>query len=125
MGDTEKRDKSGKFVKGHNLGGRKPIPIEIKEALLGLVPEAIARLESMLLGTTDERLLHDCINTVLNRVYGKPKQEIESINTNINKYAEMTTEEAEKIIQKYENRVNCNKMELDSKTKQMEVNESL
>lgn len=81
--DSIKRDKSGKFQKGHTLGGRKPIPPEIKEALTALVPRAVERLTAIVEDSEDEKLVMQAIEVVFNRVYGKPSQalDIESSNS--------------------------------------------
>jgi hypothetical protein len=68
------RDNKGKFIKGNKGGGRKPIPEDIKQAFKELVPDALEVLEQ-LLKSDDERLRLDASKTILDRVYGKPRQE--------------------------------------------------
>lgn len=82
--DTEpiKRDKSGKFQKGHNLGGRKPIPPEIKETLTALVPKAVERLTQIINESGNEKIVMQAVEVIFNRVYGKPIQAVDLESNN-------------------------------------------
>ena len=79
---TVNRDKNGKFVKGNKGGGRKQIPPEIREALTNLIPKSIEKLQSILEASEDDKLVLETIKVILDRVYGKPLQSIESKNEN-------------------------------------------
>ena len=80
--NTVNRDKSGKFKKGNRSGGRKPIPPEIKEALTSLVPRAVERLKEIVDTSKDEKVVIQAVNTVLDRVYGKPLQAVDMKSEN-------------------------------------------
>lgn len=76
---TEKRTKNGqdsrgKFVKGNKLGGRKPIPENVKEAFGELVPTALEKLKNILETSTDERVVLDAAKIIFDRNYGRPTQ---------------------------------------------------
>ena len=82
MGDVNRFEnvthtKAGKFAKGNKLGGRKPMPDDIKMALNELVPEAITKLKDIIKTSKDDRILLDAVKVVFDRVYGKPQQAID------------------------------------------------
>ena len=83
---TGNRDKNGKFVKGNNSnGGRKPIPPEIKEALTSLVPRAVERLKEIVETSKDEKVVVKAVETIFDRVYGKPLQAVDMKSENEHK----------------------------------------
>lgn len=71
----QNRDVSGRFVKGHsgNPGGRKAMPKSIKEALAGLVPEALQIKKEILSDPgAPLELKNKVADSILDRVYGRP-----------------------------------------------------
>lgn len=69
-----------KFEKGQsgNPGGRKKIPEEIKEMLAGASKEAIELLIATMRNEGINRDLRvKCAQSILDRTYGKPTQQIE------------------------------------------------
>jgi hypothetical protein len=74
-----KRGKGRPFPKGvsGNPHGRRPIPADIKQALLELVPDAIEVLRKMVKADKVNALSGKAAENVLDRVYGKPAQGIE------------------------------------------------
>ncbi len=100
------RTESGKFVKGKsgNPSGRPKMPEDIKMALKDLVPTAVNKLSNIINCTDDERILLEAIKTLLDRVYGKPKQEIDasidgSVDLNVEFGEEIRMQLAEKLMQ--------------------------
>lgn len=77
--DPQNRDKTGKFVKGNraNPGGRPKIPDEAKIELRNLTPLAIKRVKEILTSSTDERVVLQAANSVLDRNLGKARQPID------------------------------------------------
>lgn len=73
----QNRDAAGRFIKGKsgNPGGRKALPMDVKEALTELVPEAIAIKQQILSDVTAPLDLRNRVaDSVLDRVYGRPAQ---------------------------------------------------
>lgn len=73
------RTGTGKFKKGvsGNPSGRKPVPPEIKEALTALVPKAVERLTQIINESENDKIVMQAVEVVLNRVYGKPLQQVD------------------------------------------------
>ena len=85
MDNSVNRDKNGKFTKGNKGGGRKAIPLEIKETLTSLVPKAVERLTDIINNSNNDKIVMQAVEVVFNRVYGKPQQQldIESNNNHV------------------------------------------
>lgn len=67
--------------KSGNPSGRPKMPNDIKEALNKLTPMATKRLEEMVSNPdTDYKVLIQVINTIYDRVYGKPQQYVDQTN---------------------------------------------
>ena len=66
----------GKWAKGHsgNPGGRSKHSKDVTNYLRANSMEAAEGLIKLMRDTTNERLRLDCIESVLNRVMGRPKQ---------------------------------------------------
>ena len=76
-----KRNKNGTFAPGNAGGGRKPIDKDLKEALTGLVPRAVERLQDLVEHGEDDRLVMEAVKVIFDRVFGRPVQQ--NINDNI------------------------------------------
>lgn len=73
------RDSKGRFMAGNPGGGRKAMPDEVKEMFKAATPMAAQLLINMM--QDDEQrpeLRVDCANKIIERVYGKPTQPIDS-----------------------------------------------
>ena len=90
------RDGTGKFQKGKsgNPSGRKPVPPEIKEALTSLVPKAVERLQEIVNESTNEKIVIQAVQTVFDRVYGKPIQAVDMKSENEHKIEVVLQEQA-------------------------------
>src|SRR5215203_5776970 len=62
-----------KFPSGNKLGGRKPIPEDVKELARAATPRAIQR-QIELMESQDENVALKATNSILDRAFGKPAQ---------------------------------------------------
>jgi hypothetical protein len=63
---------------GNYMGQDRTMPAEVRKALTDMSPQAIVQLRRMLMDPdTPAKLRLDVINSVLDRAYGKPTQEVE------------------------------------------------
>ena len=76
------RNESGKFEKGNKCGGRKPIPQDIKQMFIDLVPEALQKIANIIRDSEDDKLVLDAAKVILDRAYGKPHQALD-IDANV------------------------------------------
>ena len=73
---------------------------DIINAIECMIPTALLRVENILHSTDDEKLILEIYKTLLDRAYGKPKQEVEQTNYNL----DMTLEETKEKINEYINK---------------------
>lgn len=88
-----KRNKNGTFATGNAGGGRKPIPPDVKQMFVQLVPEAVQRLANIIKTSTDDKLVLDAAKVVLDRVYGKAPQALDIQSENNHKIEVTLTEQ--------------------------------
>lgn len=80
--NTLRRDEKGRFLKGHRMGGRRPMPSEVKELFVGATVDAANYLISVVQDPTEKSDVRvKCAEIILNRAYGMPRQ---SLDTDIN-----------------------------------------
>jgi hypothetical protein len=69
------KDKAtGRFVKGNALGGRKPLPVHIRELARERSADAFATILDLMQNADTDGVRLSAAQEVLNRAYGKPPQ---------------------------------------------------
>ena len=76
------RDKSGRFLKGHsgNAGGRPKDEHNIAALARSYSTEAIETLVELMRSARDDRVRGTAAKALLDRGFGKPKEEIQNTN---------------------------------------------
>ena len=76
------RDKSGRFMKGHssNTGGRPKDEYNIAALAWSYLTEAIETLVELMRNARDDRVRGTAAKALLDRGFGKPKEEIKNTN---------------------------------------------
>ena len=100
--ETEKRPVNGRnangtFAKGNKVGGRKPLPITMKE-LAAAAPEALQKLAED--PRTPAAVRVNIYQDAMNRVYGKPAQALEvDAKASVSVVESMTLAEKRKLLE--------------------------
>ena len=97
----QNRTESGRFVKGQsgNPGGRPVVMAEVKELARSHTADAIDTLAEIMRDEDEPAAARvAAASAILDRGYGKPVQEINANNTNINLTLSATIEQAARLI---------------------------